>query len=365
MFDAVVQVIALSPQRYTDALLVALQSVRTREFVRTRIAQILHHHKDPSRQEDISIALGLYEKKDSDEEYPQWVPAKAPVEYAPSATDDVEFYQRFLTDDELEAFSKTCDESAVLRLMSDASEFAQINAMKVARIRGEASAVALETIAVWLRCENSALAQTAADTWFAVHPDKVAAVNVILDALQRVSLHEIQKYYLEKIKDDPALVDALFAIYYERPRLASPVVRYVLSHDPSQRAIDSMCAGIEREKTVACIAETLELLLKYSDLCDNRKLRPTLMSLLKDPVSFGQYGLVARLRAIALLQKFLVADGEQHRDRETIAALQGVYKSSKNSDIRYRIKELLKAIGEEVFDFDDEEDDFEDLNDDE
>ena len=42
-----------------------------------------------------------------------------------------------------------------------------------------------------------------------------------------------------------------------------------------------------------------------------------------------------------------------------------VYKSSKNSDIRYRIKELLKAIGEEVFDFDDEEDDFEDLNDDE
>ena len=89
------------------------------------------------------------------------------------------------------------------------------------------------------------------------------------------------------------------------------------------------------------------------------------MSLLKDPVSFGQYGLVARLRAIALLQKFLVADGEQHRDRETIAALQGVYKSSKNSDIRYRIKELLKAIGEEVFDFDDEEDDFEDLNDDE
>ena len=239
MFDAVVQVIALSPQRYTDALLVALQSVRTREFVRTRIAQILHHHKDPSRQEDISIALGLYEKKDSDEEYPQWVPAKAPVEYAPSATDDVEFYQRFLTDDELEAFSKTCDESAVLRLMSDASEFAQINAMKVARIRGEASAVALETIAVWLRCENSALAQTAADTWFAVHPDKVAAVNVILDALQRVSLHEIQKYYLEKIKDDPALVDALFAIYYERPRLASFAMCFRTIH---RKGLSTACA---------------------------------------------------------------------------------------------------------------------------
>lgn len=364
MFDAVVQVVSSSPQRYTDALLAALQSVRTRDFVRTRIVQILSHHRDPSRQGDISAALKLYASDDSEEEYPQWTPAKAPVEYAPSATDNAEFYSRLLSDEELEAFSKTSDESAVLRLMSDASEYAQINAMKVARIRGEASAVALETIAVWIRCENRDLAQAAVDTWFAVHPDKIAAVKVVLDAMHRVSSTEIVKYYLEKINADPSLVEATFAIFYESPRMGGATVRYVLSHDPTPRAIECMCAGINREKTVSCIAETLDLLLRFGNLCDNRKLRPNLLSLLKSPVSFGQYGLVARLRTIALLQKFLVGDGEENRDGETISALQSLYRTSKNSDIRYRIKELLRAVGEEVFDFDDEEDDFEDLNDD-
>lgn len=363
MFDAAVQAISLSPQRYTDALLAVLQSPRAREFVRTRAAQILRHHRDATRQGDISAALGLYEQTPSDE-YPQWQPPKTQVRYAPSATDNADFYKRLLTDEELSAFSKHCDESAVLRLMADASEFAQINAMKAARMRGEVSAVALENISVWLRCENTALAQTAADTWFAVHPDKVAAVGVILDALRRVGAQDIQKYYLEKIRCDQAVADALFEIYFARPRLAAPAVRYLLSHDPSPKTADNLCAGIRRDQTVACIAETIDLLAKFNLPSDNRKLRPVLVSLLKDPVSFGQYGLVARLRAIALLQKYLKADDDPGGDRETISALQALCKSSKNSEIRNRIKELLKSVGEEIFDFDDEDDDFEDLGDD-
>lgn len=361
LFDAVVQVVAFAPQRYTEALLNALQNPRTRDFVRVRIAQILRHHKDASRLDAISSALKRFDATTA-EIYPRWEPPKSHDDlFIARATDDKDFYTRYLSDDELLAFSQTCDESSVLRLMSDAAEIAQINALKLVRLRGSASAVTLENIAIWLRCENPNLAKTAADTWFEVHPDKTAAVREIIDSITRIESKEIQTYDLEKIRLSPDAIDALFKLFYEQPKKLHPFVQYMLTHEPSQKTRDNLLKGMERQQPVACIAETLDLLLKLRIEFDNRPIRTKLLALLQDPVSFGHYGLMARLRSVALLHKYLKDD--ETRDKSTIAALQAFYKVCKNADIRHRIKEMMKDLDEEIFDFEDEDDDFEDLND--
>ena len=134
------------------------------------------------------------------------------------------------------------------------------------------------------------------------------------------------------------------------------IIMKFLMTNPSKATLKSILAGLNRNQSVACIVETMLCLLKVSLNFDNKKIRPDLLAHLREPVSFGQHGFEARLLSIKLLRKYLTEPGEP-RDDATIASLQAFYKEAKNAELKKNTKDLLKDLGEEIFDFDDEEDD--------
>lgn len=362
MTAAVPMAIALAPQRYTDALLSAFQSVCTRDYVRDRIAKILHMHQDLPRRAEIARILGLYSAPTSPE-YPEWVPPKPDDDFLPKATSNLDFYSRLLDDTEIAAFSDSCTEDAILRLMADASKYAQINAMHVISHRREASAVAIENIAVWMKSSDTDIAIAAMNAWFAAVKDIDAAAQEFVEALAHCDAQDTQVQFLNAISHAQPVIDAILRVYFKMPRRCIHIVGYFLNHDPSPQTIQGLLKGIDRSQSVACIAETLCCLFSHKLPFDNHTIRPALLSLIHDPISFGQHGFMTRLFSLNLLRKYLLADTTP--DTQTLQSLQAFHKTCKNAELRQKTKTLLKDLGEEIFDLEDDEDDFEDLEDEE
>ena len=90
------------------------------------------------------------------------------------------------------------------------------------------------------------------------------------------------------------------------------------------------------------------------------------MNLVREPISFGHYGFLTRLYALKVLERYLRYNKTHNvpRDGELIQSLQAFYKEAQNSELKEFAKKLLKNQGEEIYDFEDEEDDFNDLEED-
>lgn len=361
MAEAVKMAISVSPQRYTDALLKALQSARTRDYVKDRICAILRAHDDGARRGEISAALKMFEAP-LPSEYPEWRPPKKPGDaFLDRALNDASFYKEIWSDTQIAAMAASCPEETLIRLMSDASPCAQLNAFHIMAKRGLASAVAVEQIAVWMKSSREDVAYAALLAWFGVVKDQDAAAEGFIDALSRCASDAVAEKFLASAITRPDLVKALFRAYFKQPRKCLHVVGYILNNMPSKDAVDDFLCGIDRSQSVACIAETLGILSKKKLDFDNRKIRPALVGLLRDPVSFGQHGFMTRWLSLKLLGRYLLADKEP--DRATISEIQAFQKEGKNAELRNLAKETLRALGEEIFDLEDEEDDFEDLED--
>lgn len=361
MFLAAQQAIAISPQRYTDALLTTLQSARAREFVKDRIIAILRQHKDQTRLADINAALALFPKKQSDL-LPEWQPVEHPRIAVPPATDQSDFYTQLLSDDAIRDFATSCDESTLLRLLADASEFAQINALHVVQAMGNVSHAVYEQIAVWLKSSSSQVAQAACSTLITVNPNADDVVQMIINALTSTPSEECQRYFLDEFCRHQNITDAVFRAYYQTPKRCVHIIQYILNHQGDEHVRSNLIHGIDRSQSVACIVESLGLLRKNIALgVDSPSLRKQLLELIEQPVSFGQFGQITRERSIDLLKSLMSKDASP--DRETITQIQQYQKECKNSYLRSKLVLLLKSLGEEIFDFEDEDDDFEDLND--
>lgn len=361
MFLAAQQAIAISPQRYTDALLNTLQSARTRDFVRERVIAILRQHKDQTRLADINAALERFPKKTNDL-LPEWQPVEHRRITMPPATDQSDFYTQLLSDQEIGDFAAACDEASLLRLLADASEFAQINALHVVQAKGNVSHAVYEQIAVWLKSSSIQVAQTACNTLITVNPNADDVVQMVINALASTPSEDCQRYFLDEFCHHQHITDAVFRAYYQTPKRCIHIIQYILNHQGNAHVLDNLIHGIDRSQSVACIVESLGLLRKNAALgVDSPSLRKQLLELIENPVSFGQFGQITRERSIDLLKSLMSKDTSP--DRQTITKIQQYQKECKNSYLRSKLVLLLKSLGEEVFDFDDEEDDFEDLND--
>ncbi|MBQ9816191.1 MAG: hypothetical protein IJM59_01810 [Proteobacteria bacterium] len=363
IYDAIRLVIAQSAQRYTDALIRIALSPRTHEHVRTRAIEILHTHMDPNRRDEIEKVLKTLLPSPIDPNI-EWIPPDTTQKFLPKATQQNDVYEKLLDESEIADLSKNCPEEVLSRLLCDASETVQINALHVIRYRKEATPALKAIINVWMKSASPALASAALDAYLTIENDLDAAVEKIIDAFAHGESAEVKKHFFNVLAEHQSSIDALIRAYYQTPRKCSGFIMKFLMTNPSKATLKSILAGLNRNQSVACIVETMLCLLKVSLNFDNKKIRPDLLAHLREPVSFGQHGFEARLLSIKLLRKYLTEPGEP-RDDATIASLQAFYKEAKNAELKKNTKDLLKDLGEEIFDFDDEEDDFEDLNDEE
>lgn len=361
IYFAVRDVIAQSPQRYTDALLERLESVRTRDYVRERVVNILIGHKDDSRRLEILTAVNLYKAPERDEP-PEWQPPETgSPKFATPATECRDVYLKILDDAELDAFSETCDHEMLMQLLNDASENARINALHLIRRRGSADADVRERARIWIKTPSVPLALAALDAYLTVENDLLVAMDAVSNALACCVSDDVRDLIFEELAKHQDKVNGIIDAYYEMPRKRAIYIHRLLRLKPSEETFKRVLGGLERDRSVACIYETLALLLKTGYIFDNMPLRPILIDLVVNPVSKGQFGLMTRIMSLRLLRRYMT----EQSDPESVASLQKIYKENKNAEIRQLAKDLLKDLGEEIFDLDDEFDDFEDLNDEE
>lgn len=361
IYVAVRDVIAQAPQRYTDALLERLESIRTRDYVRERVADILIAHKDDNRRAEIASALKRY-KSQALGEKPEWVPPETgSPKFATPATEDRSIYERLLSEDELDAFSKNCTHDMLIQLLNDASETTRINALHLIRHRGEADQDVREVARIWLKTMSVPLAMAAFEAYLAVEPDLNVAMDAVANVLVSCPSDDVKDMIFEELSKRQDKVNGIIEAFYEVPRKRAVFVHRLLRQKPSEETFKRVLGGLSRERSVACIYETLSVLLKTGYIFDNMPLRPVLIDLIEKPVSKGQFGLMTRILSMRLLRRYML----DQSDPETVSALQRIYKENHNFEIRELAKDLLRAVGEEIFDLDDEFDDFEDLNDDE
>ncbi|MBQ9395966.1 MAG: hypothetical protein IJU23_10715 [Proteobacteria bacterium] len=362
VFEAVREAISQCPQRYTRSLLKALSSCRSSDLVKNRIADILRKHKDPTQTEEIQQTLKVYLAPEF-EEPPKWVQPNEDNQFAQPVTDKKLIYEKVLSKEELLPLIPEFTDEMIGNLLADASETVIINALNLMKYAGRASDTNIERARVWLKSTSMSLATAAIDTYLTLEPDVDKASLAIVDAFQHGESDEVKKYFFNIIMTHQEKVDGIIHAFYKTPRKCVSFIHKFLALNPNKQTIDEILKGLDRTQSVACISETLQCLLRTKFAYDNHPVRPLLISLLTDPVSFGQFGLMTRLFALRLLRKYLLAD--ETPDRETIAALQAFHKDGKNAELRLMAKELLRDLGEEIFDLDDEEDDFDDLEDEE
>ena len=362
IFQAARLIIAQMPQRFTEGLLKAFISVRTKEIVKDRIIQILREHRDPGRREEILQTLSAYLDAPSDD-YPEWKAPDTRVKFIPKAVDNDDVYQRILRDDELPELSKVCTDEVLSRLLGDAQDVARINALNVIRYRKEASPAIQFEMLVWLKSSSPDLARAALDAYLSVEKDTDKSIAVILGAFEHGENDEIKKSYFNVLLQHQKAIDALIRAYYQTPKKCANFIIKFLAIGPSKATFKGILSGLDRDKSVACISETLNALIRTKYKFDDKKIRPDLIRHIREPLSYGHYGFMTRLLSLKLLQIYLAQDEE--RDQETISQLQAFYKECKNTDLKTLTKTILKDMGEEIFDFDDEDDDFEDLREEE
>lgn len=360
IYEAVCRLISQAPPRYTDALLAKVSHPRTRDDVRTRILDLLRVHKDEPRRGEISRVLKLM-LTPVDDEYPEWVAPDTREKFLKPATDRTDVYAGLLDEAAIAAFSETCDDEALGRLLNDASETVQINALRIIRHRGVVPAASEAHVRVWLKSSSPILAAEALAAFLAYEKDIDKAVSVVIEAFKHGESDDVKRHFFTVIHAHQPFVDGMIRAFYQTPRRCAGFIMKLLTSDPSAATISGVLHGLDRSQSVACIAETMMCLYRSRVKFDNKPIRAELIRHLREPVSFGQHGFQTRLFAIKLLGKFLSAD--ETPDRTTISALQAFYKDCKHAELKQDVKKVLKDLGEELFDLDDEDDDFEDLND--
>lgn len=362
IYRAACQVIAQCPPRFTDALLKQLCGVRTTDHARQRVIDILKSHKDAPRREEIMRALKPY-LDPRDEELPEWTPPETCEKFLKPATSNESIYENLLSDKEIAKIAKTFDDEVLGKLLSDASETVQINALHIIRHLKKVSPANLQIIQVWLKSTSPTLASEALNVILTLENSDDAVVATIIEAFSHNESAEVKKLFFDVMLQHQSSINAMIRAYYTTPKRCSGFVMKFLALGPNPETLKQILAGLDRNQTVACIAETMNCLLTIKCEFDNKKIRSLLMSHVREPISFGQHGFMTRLLGLKLLRKYMMED--ESRDAETISALQAFYKDGKNAELRQKTKNLLKDLGEEIFDFDDEDDDFEDLNDEE
>ena len=360
IYQAVCQMVAQVPQRYTDALLAKAVHFRTREDVRTRILDILRTHKDEPRRPEISRVLKQMLTPDNDE-YPEWIAPDTREKFLKPATENADVYAGLLDENAIAAFSHTCDDATLGRLLNDASETVQINALRIIRHRKAVPISSEAHVRVWLKSSSTALAAEALDAFLAYEKDMDKAVAVVIDSFKHGESSEVKQHFFKVMLGHQAFVDAMIRAFYQTPRRCAGFIMKFLTMEPSTQTISGVLHGLDRSQSVACIAETMMCLYRSKLKFHDKTIRPILIEHIQNPVSFGQHGFQARLFAIKLLGKFLSLD--ETPDRSTISALQAFYKTCKHAELKLDVKKVLKNLGEELFDLDNEDDDFEDLND--
>lgn len=361
VYFAVRNVIAQAPQRYTNALLERLESVRTRDYVRERVVNILSNHRDDARREEIMALVDRY-KSSQGENKPEWrAPDTGTPKFATPVTDNREVYEGVMSEAALAAFSPECTHEMLKQLLNDASETARINALHLIRYRGTAEPDIRELIRVWLKTTSLPLAFAAMEAYLKVETNLHVSMAAISDVLVSGPSDEVKDMIFGEISKHQDTVNGIIESYYEEPRKRAAFVNRLLRHNPTDETFRHVLSGLDRERSVQCIFETLSLLLKTGYIFDNLPLRPVLVALVENPVSKGQFGLMTRILSLRLLRRYM----RDQVDPDTVAALQRIYKENRNIEIRELAKDILREAGEELFDLDDEFDDFEDLNDDE
>lgn len=361
IYSSAKDIIAQSPQRYTDVLLKTLVSVRTKEHVRERVSEILRTHRDSSRRPEIERFLNSVSGRMS--VIPKWVPPETSERFQAKATEDKRIYERLLTDEEIASFASKADEQLLTKLLMDASDTVRINALNVIRFQKTASQALIGTILVWMKSSSPDLAGAALDTYLSLEPDLEKSTASIIESFAHCESDEVKKNFFNVILRHQSSIDALIRAFYQSPQRCAGFIKKFLRLGPNKETLKSILHGLDRTQTVACIDETLQSLLQIDFEFDNRQIRKALIEHASHPVSFGQHGFMVRLFSLKLLRKYMLEDSE--RDAESVSLLQAFYKEAKNAELKQFTKTLLKDLGEEIFDFDDEEDDFEDLRDEE
>ena len=136
-------------------------------------------------------------------------------------------------------------------------------------------------------------------------------------------------------------------LYYESPKRYENFLLKILKSDPSNESMTRILAGIQRDKSVECIAETVFCLLRVRCRCDSPQMREQLLSLVKNPVSFGHYGMISRINSLKLLKIWISEDEPKNKDQKTVHALIDLFHQIQNSEIREIIRDLLKFMDEE------------------
>lgn len=362
IYAAACRMIALVPQRYTDVLLSMMSSHRTRDHVRTRIIEILKGHKDELRREEIGKALMAFLHPAQDE-YPEWIASEPRQMFLEPATDNADIYASLLDDKAIASFSKTCDDVMLGRLLNDASEMAQINALRIIQHRGNVPQSSEAHVRVWLKSSSHALAAAALEAFLSYEKNIDNAVSVVMDAFRHGESEEVRQHLMGVIQNHQAFIDGVIRAFYQTPRRCAGFVMMFLKMNPNAQTLSGILQGLGREQSAACIAETMMCLYQSKLKFDNRSIRSILLQHLNDPVSVGQHGFQSRLFAIKLLGRFLRED--ETPDKSTISALQAFYKDSRHTELKMTVKNLLQKLGEDLFDLNSEDDDFDDLEDEE
>ncbi len=361
--EAVAEVISVSPVRYTSALLEKLSNLRTQDFVKQRVRNILQTHQDVPRRPEILRALhGSLVQPDTD--YPQWEPKKndAPLMVDP-VTDYVDVYRKSLSDKEIAKFSSQCNDDILISLISDISQIPKRNAIRVVEYRKEASVPVLNVIKICMKSSVLETAHLAMQVVLKLEKSEDRLVSAIIEAMKACESDEVKHDHMKVIMSDQKLINIMIRGFYQSPRMCANFIIKFLHDSPSQETLDGIFKGLDRTQSVACISETEFALMQSTPSLGSPKLRAILMNLVKEPISFGHYGFLTRLYALKLIQKYLRFFNTE-RDPSLIQSLQAFYKEEKNVELRDFAKKILKNQGEEIYDFEDEDDNFEDLEED-
>ena len=189
--EAVAEVISVSPVRYTSALLEKLSSLRTQDFVKQRVRNILQTHQDVPRRPEILRALhGSLVQPDT--EYPQWEPKKsdAPLMIDP-VTDYVEVYRKSLSDKDIAKFSAQCTDEILISLISDISDIPKRNAIRVVEYRKEASVPVLNVIKICMKSAVLETAHLAMQVMLKLEKNEELIVSAIIEAMKSCESDEM------------------------------------------------------------------------------------------------------------------------------------------------------------------------------
>lgn len=351
---AVAAVIASMPQRFTDPLIAAYASFHTKGHARQRLANILAHHNDPKRTEDIHIALyGDSKPVVAPAKKRKVIPVRQPV------LDNAAFYKDILSDKELKAIDKIISDSALIALLGDASNSARINALGIIRLRKKASGSERACILTWMKSPDLALASAALDSYIALFEKKREASSGVLLSLKNNENADVRDYIFEKMTENQELIDEVIILFKQDPKPYFLLVDKLIKTQPSKATINGIISCISSENTPQCIASAIQILVRSPGSIDYKSIKKRVMELIENPPTLGELRVMTRHYAVHMIRRI----GVEETDKEIIEQLRAYYKKSHNIDHKTIILNLFKPIGEEIFDNDDEEDEFDDLRD--